>query len=768
MEDKLLLEEKEHLKELKNWIKLEESRIGVEEAGLKERISALEKKSKGAYNQELDINRKLYNIVKKNVENYKESKDKPYFARIDFRERRKEPESFYIGKIGLGDVQDGEEKVIDWRAPIADLYYSGTQGEAYYKSPSGVIEGDLKLKRKFLYDSNNDIEKYFDEGINEIILKSIENSEEGENSLIDEFLKANLEESTGKKLKEVVATIQKEQNEIIRADKSFPIIIQGSAGSGKTTVALHRLAYLMYRYNESLTNKDILVIAPNKIFLDYISEVLPNLGVDLVPQKTFEELAIESLKLKGKLITKDKKLIKILESDEEDQEKIKFMKNTSKLKGSLAFKEILDRYIKVLEKDDSSIEDITIKGYKLFDSKEIKRLFLKDLVKYPINKRKDEIKRYFEKKLGDKLFDVLEKVDFKYEYVIARAKKTIEDEKERRKEIIRIYDERDIEKESIKKDGKKEFNSYFEQWKGIDTKNIYINLFKDTETFNLVTSGKVPSKLYEFIKDELIYNNENNIIDCDDLAAMLYLQYKIDGIKESEMVKHIVVDEAQDYSPLQIEVISMKSLGKSLTIVGDIGQGIYSYRGIKDWNSIMASIYENKGIYKALTQSYRSTVEIIEFANKVLRKQENYPKPALPVLRHGDKPQINEFKTTKDFIIQLDSIVDNMILKNKKSIAIIGKTYKECKKIKDAVKKYSKHNFKLIKEDDKTLDLDFIIIPSYLTKGLEFDCSIVYNLNSETYKNVDMDKKLLYVVLTRALHYEYIFYNGNISELIND
>ena len=334
MEDKLLLEEKEHLKELKNWIKLEESRIGVEEAGLKERISALEKKSKGAYNQELDINRKLYNIVKKNVENYKESKDKPYFARIDFRERRKEPESFYIGKIGLGDVQDGEEKVIDWRAPIADLYYSGTQGEAYYKSPSGVIEGDLKLKRKFLYDSNNDIEKYFDEGINEIILKSVENSEEGENSLIDEFLKANLEESTGKKLKEVVATIQKEQNEIIRADKSFPIIIQGSAGSGKTTVALHRLAYLMYRYNESLTNKDILVIAPNKIFLDYISEVLPNLGVDLVPQKTFEELAIESLKLKGKLITKDKKLIKILEADEEDQEKIKFMKNTSKLKGS--------------------------------------------------------------------------------------------------------------------------------------------------------------------------------------------------------------------------------------------------------------------------------------------------------------------------------------------------------------------------------------------------------------------------------------------------
>lgn len=762
MDDQLLIEEKEHLKSLKEWIDLEEGRIAIEETGLKNRISALEKKSKGAYNQELDINRKLYKIVKKNIENYKESKDKPYFARIDFREFRKDVESFYIGKIGLGDIENGEEKVIDWRAPIADLYYSGTQGDAYYKAPSGVIDGDLKLKRKFLYNSENNIEKYFDEGINEIILKSA--GEESENTLIDEFLKVNLEESTGKKLKEVVATIQKEQNEIIRADKSFPIIIQGSAGSGKTTVALHRLAYLMYRYKETLSGKDILVIAPNKIFLDYISEVLPNLGVELVPQKTFDELAIENLKIKGKLLTKDKKLIKILE--EEDNLEIKLLKNSSKLKGSLAFKEILDRYIKILEKDDSNIDDIRIKGYKLFDRTEIKRLFLKDLVKYPLNKRKDEIKRYFEKKLGDKLFEVVEKIDFKYEYTIARTKKLIEDDAERRKEIIRIYNERDKEKEEIKKQGKKDFNSYFEQWKGINTTNLYINLFKNKETFNLVTSGKVPEKLYKYIKEVLIYNSENNIIDCDDLAAMLYLQFKIDGIKDNELVKHIVVDEAQDYSPLQLEVISMKSLGRSLTIVGDIGQGIYSYKGINDWNSIMSAIYKDKGIYKALTQSYRSTVKIIDFANKVLMKQENYPKPALPVLRHGEKPTIIEFKKGKDFIISLDKIVSDMYSKNKKSIAIIGKTYKECKKIKELTKKYSNYDFNLIKDDDKNLELDLIIIPSYLTKGLEFDCSIVYNLNSETYKNVDMDKKLLYVILTRALHYEYIFYNGNISELI--
>ena len=239
MDTNILENERKNLKDPKVWLDLEIERIKNEENEMKERVSVLEKKSKGSYNQELDINKRLYNILKKNMTSYEEAKEKPYFAKIDFREFRKDPESFYIGKTGLGDMVNGEEKVIDWRAPIADLYYSGTQGDAYYVAPSGVIEGELKVKRKFLFNKNNDIEKCFDEGINEIILKV---QDDEENALIDEFLKVNLEESTGNKLKEVVATIQKEQNDIIRADKSFPMIIQGSAGSGKTTVALHRLA----------------------------------------------------------------------------------------------------------------------------------------------------------------------------------------------------------------------------------------------------------------------------------------------------------------------------------------------------------------------------------------------------------------------------------------------------------------------------------------------------------------------------------------------
>lgn len=763
MDINVLEKERQILRDTKLWLDLEIERIKKEENEMKERVSILEKKSKGAYNQELDINKKLYNIVKKNMVSYEEAKDKPYFARIDFREYRKDSETFYIGKTGLGDMENGEEKVIDWRAPVADLYYSGTQGEAYYVAPGGVIEGELKTKRKFLFDENNNIEKCFDEGINEIILKA---QDDEENVLIDEFLKVNLEESTGSKLKEVVATIQKEQNDIIRADKSFPIIIQGSAGSGKTTVALHRLAYLMYRHKENLTGDDILVIAPNKIFLDYISEVLPNLGVDKVPQMTFEELAIKRLSLKGSLLSKDKKLVKIIEDADENE--IKYIKNESKLKGTLGFKSILDRYIRVLERNDSQIDDIKVDKYSLFDSKEIKRLFLKDLVNYPINKRKDEIKRYFEKKLGQKILDVLNKVDFQYEYTISRTKKVIADEVERRREVIKLYDERDNKKIKIKKEAKVAFNKYFEDWKGISTKNIYSELFSDEETLIEVTSGKIPQKLVEYVKENLKNNLDSNLIDTDDLAAMLYLEFKIAGLNENDMFKHIVVDEAQDYSPLQLEVISMMSRGRSLTIVGDVGQGIYSYKGINSWENIIEKLYKEKGIYKTLTQSYRSTVEIINFANRVLKKQENYPEPAVPVLRHGMKPQVKEFKLVKEFANEVDKIVSKVRSEGKTSVAIVCKSLKECKRLKDNMKKYSENNFVMVKNDDNKLDLDLIIIPSYLTKGLEFDCTIVYNLNEENYSDNELDKKLLYVVLTRALHYEYVFYKDEISSLISE
>lgn len=752
--------ERKKLDETKNWLNSEIDIIGTNDNALKDKIAALKKQSRGKYNEELETSQKLYEITHKNLQNYSEAIPTPYFARVDFREYRKEKESFYIGKFGLGDSRTGDEVIIDWRAPIADLYYSGTQGEAYYRAPLGVINGELSLKRKFLI-KNGDLSDAFDEGINEILLKS--QSEEG-TALIDEFLKISLEESISSKLKEVVATIQKEQNEIIRAEKNGALIVQGSAGSGKTTVALHRLAFLLYKYKDKLSGKDILVIAPNKLFLDYISEVLPNLGVDLVKQKTYEELAAEYLGLKGKIYTKDKKLAEVLEG--KNEEKIKLITSSSKLKGTMTFKVILDRYIRYIEKRDMEIENITIEGHTLFDKKEIKRLYAKDMIHLPINRRKDEIKRYFLLKLNTKISEVLEKIDFTYEYLLARAKKTIEDNEEKRKRLIELYDERDSKKGFILKNARVSFDSYFNNWTEINTSRLYSELFNQREVLKEVVEDKIPEKLLSYIVEELNENIKNGIIDSDDLAAMLYLKIRIEGISDKTKYQHLVIDEAQDYSPLQL--YSLKSLvsNNSLTIVGDLGQGIYYYKGIDSWDKLIRDVFEEDAKYTTLTQSYRSTIEIIEFANRVLRKQENSLKPAVPVLRHGKDPEVSAFNTKQEFGERLDKIILEVQAHGKKSIAIIGRTYEECKVINEFMKKYSKNKWTLIKDTDKNLSLERIIIPSYMTKGLEFDCSVIYNCSEVNYSSSELDKKLLYVVLTRALHFQYIFYSGKLTELL--
>lgn len=749
--------EKKRLKDTKTWIQKEIHLADENDNELKKKIAELKKESRGRYSEELETSQKLYEITHKNLEKYIEAEDQPYFARIDFKEKRKDNESFYIGKFGLGDSKTGDEIVIDWRAPIADLYYSKTQGETSYEIPDGFIDGELTLKRKFLIRDGG-LTDAFDEGINEIILKSGDN----ENSLTDEFLKINLEESVSSKLKDVVATIQKEQNDIIRAGKNLPLIVQGSAGSGKTTIALHRLAYLLYKYNKTLSGKDILVIAPNKLFLDYISMVLPSLGIDKVMQLTFEELAVKTLQIKGKVLTKDKKLSSVIES----KEKQNYLTESSRLKGSLLYKTILDRYIRYIEIQDAETEDIKVDGITIFKAAEIKRLFIKDMAHLPLDKRKDEIKRYFKIKIKERLPELIEKMSFNYEYIIARIKKTVEDSPDRRKKIIEIYDERDAKKKQIIKLSKEGLEEYFEKWKHSDTKALLYKMLKDEEILEKVAENSVPKKLWEYVINEFESNNEKGIIDSDDLTAIMYLKFKIEGVPEGFTFRHIVIDEAQDYSAFQYAVIKNMALNDSFTIVGDTGQGIYYYKGINSWEKLIKDVFNDSANYVQLTQSYRSTVEIIDFANKVLSKQENCLEPAKPVLRHGKEPEIIQFKGNKEFAKTLDDIVKMCEESGKQNVAVIGRTYEECKYINTFLKKYSSYKWDIIKDTDKNVKLEKIIIPSYMTKGLEFDCSVIYNCNEKNYGENELDKKILYVALTRALHLEYVCFEDKISPLI--
>lgn len=754
------LKEEIKFSDTKEWIGEQLSKTEKKCEEYEAKVSALKKSAGGSFSTELLLAQNIQDFASKDLHKYSESKENPYFARVDFKEKIRAVESFYIGKFGLIDEIKNEEVVIDWRAPLANLYYSGTFGAASYNAPMGEIQGELLLKRKFQVKDGN-IVNIFDEGVNELIVPTSEDGEE----LVDEFLKINLEENMSKKLKDVVNTIQREQNEIIRAYKNKPIIIQGSAGSGKTTVALHRLAYLVYTYGDEMNNRNILVVAPNQLFLDYISDILPNLGVSNVKQSTFEELCGEILNTKYKIITKDKKLAHIMEC--KDEEEIKYITASSKIKGTMTYKTIMDRFIRYLERRSSEVDDILVDEYVLFTSKEIKRLYLKDLGNMPINKRKDEINKYFKSKLKGRIEEVKEKVENAYFFKIKDIKdrKDISEE-EKRKKIIKTYDERDEIIGGLKAKGSKVLKDFFSHWKKISILDSYIGLYNDEEVFSEVTDNCIPKKLSNYMRDEINNNLANKNIDCDDLIALTYLQLKLEGVGEENYI-HTVIDEAQDYSFMQFNVLKEISKNNSMTIVGDLGQGIYNYKGINSWEGLIKKVFNDDASYITLSQSYRSTVEIIEFANKVLEKQELDIKPALPILRHGDKPEVICAKVDEEVDI-IDSLLESIYSKNKKTVAIICKTYTECIELHKKLKKQSKYKWDLIEENQSKLDTDNLIIPSYMTKGLEFDATIIYNCDDDVYKDDVLDKKLLYVSLTRALHLQYVMYKNDLSNLLND
>ncbi|NFQ00714.1 AAA family ATPase [Clostridium sporogenes] len=755
--------EKEKLNETIEWIEEKITSLKEREEHISNKINEINKEAKGAYNYEVESLQNSLHINKKNLNSYKSSVSAPYFARIDFREKLKDNESFYIGKVGLLDEEDKEEMVVDWRSPIADLYYSGVQGKASYKAPIGNIEGELLLKRKFIIKNQKLIDA-FDEGINEIILNfNEENERNGENALIDEFLKINLEENRGNKLKDIVSTIQKEQNDIIRADMYKPLIIQGSAGSGKTTIALHRIAYLLYKYKNKITGEDIVILAPNKLFLDYISEVLPNLGVGKVKQSTFNKLSKEILNFNYQIIDKDEKLSKIIEN--RNSKENKFITNTSKIKGSLVYKKMLDRYIKYLELNDMFIDDIKIQGYVLFPSREIIRLYKNDLKHLPLNKRKIEIKRYLNNKIDAKIQNVWNDIDKEYILKIREVKSKYKEDKEeeKRNNVIKLYEERDKKKQEIKLEAEEVLNETIKEWFIDDIVYVYRDMYMEEENLNYATTGIIPETLINYMKNKIEEDANKEKIDEEDLAALLYLKINIDGV-DNYKFSHMVIDEAQDYSPLELYVLKLLSKARGYTIVGDLGQSIYYYKGIDNWEKLIKEVYE-EGEYTPLKQSYRSTVEIVDFANKVLRKQKNNLQPAKAVLRHGKYPEKIRYQDEKDFYEKLNSVIETIEKKEDKTIAIICKDYEQCESLKEFLHLKEEKQWEIVDKDNEILPKR-IVIPSYITKGLEFDCSIIYDCSEENYSETELDKKILYVVLTRALHEEYIFYKGKITKLL--
>jgi len=699
------------------------------------------------------VNTMLHDALDLKIRNLNTARSKPYFARVDFKEKDTDKlEKLYIGKMSLARDEDQELIIVDWRAPIANLYYEGRLGNSSYDCPDGTIEGELLLKRQFAINEGK-LEEIFDIDI----------------TTNDEFLQTYLGANADNRLKEIVSTIQEEQNKIVRAPMWKPLIVQGVAGSGKTTIALHRIAYLIYTFEKTFEPENFMIIAPNKLFLNYISEVLPELGVERVKQTTFEDFALELIGKKFKLTDANHKLNMFVNFNSTSSQETynENVRKTSVLKTSMAFKEIIDGYIDKIEQNFIPKQDLMLGTKVIYGYDEINNLFLTQYGMWPIAQRMNEIKKSLSSRLKAKKQQFISQIEAECDRKLALAKVKIKDETERQKFVRETFDKRDRVIEKIEKVSKTLVKEYVDSLPKLSPYQYYVDLMKDGETFDELAGKFVDKETCEFTRQYTLEILNSKQLEMEDLAPIIYLKYKIYGMDEKVPVKHIVIDEAQDFSAFQFYVLKKIVKDSSFTILGDLCQGIHSYRGVRQWDEIVENVFEGKKCeFLTLEQSYRTTVEIMEAANNVMGKIKSLAMyRGKPVIRHGDPVEYIQVETFDETVMKISERISEFINEGYKTIAVICKTMEECQRILPYLKKDHK-DISLITGNEKEYKSGIVIVPSYLSKGLEFDGVLLSNVNRENYTESELDTKLLYVAMTRPLHKLCIYYVGEKSTLL--
>ncbi|KZE51457.1 RNA helicase [Brevibacillus parabrevis] len=660
-------------------------------------------------------------------------RDKPYFGRVDFlKDEIYELDQVYIGKRGIVRSDTFDSIVVDWRAPIASLYYSGESKDAFYRMGREIVRGEVRLKRNFAIE-DGEIVGIYDGAVKETINREMGHPDEFlQEGFIDEFLNANLNMANDSRLKDIVATIQSEQNDIIRAEKDRPIVVQGVAGSGKTTIALHRLSYLIYNYQDTMMSKKFMVFAPNRMFLTYISEVLPELGVDDVQQSTFVDWAarlVKPLMPKGWRIVSPDKPLQLFFEEGQDQREQEITRNRLRFKGSLACKEAMEQYIRYVIETRIPFKKLSFlynKTKQVFSipGETIRQFFLEQFGTLPYQRRVDALRKHLKQEMNKQLFSHLRerKVDLDKQG-LAKFEKMLE----------QILD------------------TYLVTFPRLDIFAAYRELIAEEELLRKLAPASIPDEVIRDVSTSSAALLEQERLEPEDIAPLLYLQHIIEGMNKAEHFDHTVVDEAQDLSALEVAVIGLSTKRNSMTIVGDIAQGIHSYRGIHAWEELTQGIFEQlRPAYYTLAQSYRSTIEIMQCANEVLR-QIDLPETVLakPVLRHGEKPVMVHAHSRTELWDDIRSRVAALQQEGFQTIAIVTKTILASKKAHKALVE-SIADLTLLGSKDNQFPGGVTVMPAYLTKGLQFDAVILLDVAS--YQSNEWDAKLLYVAMTRPVH----------------
>lgn len=644
----------------------------------------------------------------------------PYFGRLDFQEEGTgAPEALYIGKVGVERRSDHQTYVIDWRAPVASLFYStapGAADKASYMAPDGPVTGSIRLKRNLVIRGGQ---------LQRIVDSRVEGIHSGEEPLIDEFLQYRLSESRDNRLRDIVSSIQAEQNAMIRAGKDRAMIVQGVAGSGKTTVALHRLAYLLYRYRDTMAADRVLILAPNRMFLDYIADVLPELGVMDVRQTTFIDWALERLGPEIRVAD----LTSNLEERFAPGRSLEngFSESAGRVKGSLAFRDHLDRCLAEYEAAYVPAGDLELWPGARLAADEIRGWFHERYAMFPLHARRERI--------FNRIKSWAQQQSDPYSGTNQHARR-----KQQAAGAVRRY---------------------VKQWPQHSPLMFYRAALLGLIGGEALTGAGVLSKEATQATVQLI---DHGLVLPEDLASLVYLQGKLYGFSDLRQLDHVVIDEAQDFSPFQIALLRELSLTDSFTILGDLSQGIHADQGIWGWDELMSVFPEGACDYHTLEHSYRSTYEIITFANGIISRCDAPVALAKPVFRTGAPVKVRRV----DAGALNDAVADEvktLMARNHSSIAVVGRTQAECIALRGALKAAG-FDPALINMEQERYRGGLSVVPVYLTKGLEFDAVVVADAGEANYRRTPRDARLLYVACTRALHELVVCYAGSPSPLI--
>ncbi|MGF7012136.1 DNA helicase-2/ATP-dependent DNA helicase PcrA [Lachnospiraceae bacterium PF1-22] len=592
-------------------------------------------------------------------------KESPYFARIDFRQDlADEAEPFYIGRFAFN--YKNKLRISDWRSPLASMFYDYEVGPASYTAPMGKIDGDLTRKRQFKIK----------DGVMEYALESSAN-------IYDDVLQQELSQTADEKMKSIIGTIQKEQNQIIRDEKSKTLIIQGVAGSGKTSIALHRIAFLLYRFKEQITANNVTILSPNKVFGDYISSVLPELGEEPIFEISFEDIArIQLEKVMDFEVDKDP----FAEADEAWILRKQF-------KSSLEFVKRMDDFIEEMPEIIFEPVDYTY-GRFTFPADNLRMRFAA-YNKHPVKQRLQM--------LADEVYERFATDNF------------MEEDIPRSRTILKAL------KAMLKVK---------------NTLELYRKFYEDMgQSAMFVLAGKKK-------------------LEWGDVFPFLYLHAAYEGVKESGVIRHLVVDEMQDYSPIQYAVLN-RLFPCPKTILGDFGQSInpLSRHTLDD----LVNIYKEAQLVK-LNTSYRSSYEIINFAKQIQANDE-----LKAIKRHGPIPEVIGFDSPQIEMQKLRQLIQSYRKSKYHTLGIIVKTKEAARILFDSLS--SAEDLHLISDESRSFEGGISVTSVQMAKGLEFDEVIIMDVDQEFYRS-EYDRSLLYVACTRAMHQLSVLYAGSRSLLL--